>query len=98
MSWWEETTTSFVLYPLIKCKLYQQKKFALPNTNLAKETDTNSYSVIVGAENTGIDKWMQIEIADWRWFMLGKFLIETVKFNKRIDWTPDHINLSVSKI
>ncbi len=96
--WWEQTKTETKIYSEIRCKLYQKKKFSLPETNLAQETDTSSYSIIIEWDKTEVNEWNIIEIIDWRWKNIGKFLVHSVAFYKNIVGKADHLNLSVAKI
>lgn len=96
--WWEQIREEKLIYEWIKCTFYQKKKFALPETWLAQETDTSSYSLIIDWDNTAVDSWNIVEIIDWRWKNLWKFLVHSVSFYRTIDWKSDHLNLSLSKI
>lgn len=77
---------------------YQKKKFSLPETWVALETDTSSYSVIIEWDKKNADSGNMIEIFDGRWKNLWKFLVQSVGFYQTINGKEDHLNLAVTKI
>lgn len=97
-TWGEQTQTETKIYSLIPCKIYQKKRFSLQETWLAEETETSSYSVIIESDKSNTDYWMHIEIIDWGWKNIWKFLIQSIMLQKNINWSPDYISLSVTKI
>lgn len=62
----EQTKTETLLYENIKCMFYKKKQYPLPETGLAQETDTSSYSVIVEGDKKDIQNGNIIYITDAR--------------------------------
>lgn len=95
---WEQTKTETMIYEGIPCMFYQKKKFSTPETWLAQETDTSSYSVIIEWDKQEADSWNSIELFDGRGKNLWKFLVQSVAFYQMLNGKEDHLNLSLSKI
>lgn len=96
-SWGEQSKTETVLYKDIKCKLYQARQ-ALPNTNLAQETNQISFKIVLEPKYTKVSAGMVAYIKDARGMDIGKYLIEGVFYNQNIRGEADYTSLSVSKL
>jgi hypothetical protein len=94
----EQTKTNTKIYSNIGCKLYRKKRFSLPDTGLAQETDTSTYSVIIEGDKVMVQTGNTIEVFDSLNNALGKFLVQTVFPYKTLRGKQDHLNLSITKM
>lgn len=99
LSWWEESKSFVNIYSWIQCYYYKRSTSWFNEwMNIAQEVDNNVFSVMLEWNKKDVRIGHRIEIIDSVIWSIWFYIITTVKWNKLLNGTVDHIRLLVRKL
>lgn len=83
------------IYNRVECSFWKRTKNNLANTDLAIDTNEDTYEVNLSNQYTDILIWDTVELYEYWDISLWIFKIEWLLFNKDVSWKIDNIQLYI---
>jgi hypothetical protein len=98
ITWWEEIKTTSNLYIWIKCDFYRSTQQNYYNSEMEKESQNTSYTIVIEADKTLVRKWYTVSVTDKIWQDYWSYIISDVQVFRNLKWLIDNIQLTVKQI
>ena len=94
---WEDTKSYTAIYSSEPCDFFTNRNNRYNNTQQARETSIENYSVVMNWNKDLCKKGQRIEILDNNWNNLWDYLVENVMFYPDLTWNIDNTTLTISQ-
>lgn len=91
----QKVIKNLVIYNKVECSFWKRTKSNLNNTDIAIDTNEDTYEVNLTGSYTDIVLWDMVELFEVWDISLWNFKIEWLLFNKNISWVIDNIQLFI---
>jgi len=92
-----ETKTKTAIYTNIDCNFEIRTKKDLSNSNIARESNIQTYDVALPINNSLVRQWQAIELIEPVIGSIWTFVIDNVLVNQSLSWQADNLLLQVSR-